>query len=97
MAVTTANDMEIISVRVKKNVKRQAMDNAEAVGIPLSTLLNAFVTRFAAEGVVPFNIRVPNLPNAETAAAIEEAHNMLDGKTTAKRQSVAEFFSEMGK
>lgn len=95
MTTTTAGDMEVISVRVKKGIKRQAMDNAEAVGIPLSTLLNAFITRFAAEGVVPFSIRVPNSPNAETAAAIREARDMLDGKTPAKRQSVEDFFANL--
>lgn len=68
-----AADMSIITVRVKNEIKQKAMKNAEATGIPLSTLINAFVVKFAAEGVVPFQIGVPETPNAVTRAAMKEA------------------------
>lgn len=70
--MATAVGTEIISVRVKSDVKRRAMENASATGIPLASLINAFVTKFAAEGVVPFAIGVPEAPNAKVLAAIEE-------------------------
>lgn len=69
MAVSS---VEIITVRIKKDVKKQAMENAAAVGIPLASLINAFVTKFAAEGRVPFEISVPQRPNKSVRAAIDE-------------------------
>ncbi|MDO5562678.1 MAG: type II toxin-antitoxin system RelB/DinJ family antitoxin [Synergistaceae bacterium] len=69
---TAASGTEIVSIRLKSGVKHKAMENAEAVGIPLSTLISAFVTKFASEGVVPFEIRVPETPAPHVLAAIQE-------------------------
>ena len=88
MAVETS----IITVRVKNNIKQQAMENAEAAGIPLSTLINAFVVKFAAEGVVPFEIGVPGIPNAVTRAAMKDART---GRLT-RCASVADMYEKAG-
>lgn len=68
-----AAETSVITVRVKSDIKDRAMENADAAGIPLSTLINAFVVKFAAEGVVPFEIGVPNIPNSVTRAAMKDS------------------------
>lgn len=66
------SDTSLIHVRVKNDVKARAMGYADAVGIPLSTLVNAFITRFASDGVVPFAIEAPDVPGPALAAAMSE-------------------------
>lgn len=87
-----AADMSIITVRVKNEVKQKAMENAEATGIPLSTLINAFIVKFAAEGVVPFQIGVPETPNSVTHTAMKEAD---EGKVT-RCSSLADMYAQAG-
>ena len=67
-----AQETSILQVRIKNEIKDKAMKNAEATGTTLSALINIFVTKFAAEGVVPFQVGVPNVPNARTRAAMKE-------------------------
>lgn len=65
-----------IHVRIDEETREQAQKNAKAVGIPLSTLIKAFLIQFAAEGVVPFPIKVPE-PNKKVYHALcetEEGH-----------------------
>ena len=69
---TQTMETTTINVRLKKDVKARAMTYAEAVGIPLATLINAFVTRFSVDGVLPFAIEAPEIPNAATIAAMKE-------------------------
>ena len=87
-----AAETSIITVRVKNDTKRLAMENAEAVGIPLSTLINAFLVKFAAEGVVPFEIGVPCTPNAVTRSAMREAR---EGRAT-RCASIADMYAKSG-
>ncbi len=65
MATTT-----MIHVRVEEQVKKQATDALEAMGLSVSDAVRVFLTRVAAEKQIPFALRVPN---AETRAAMEEA------------------------
>lgn len=55
--MSTAN--HVIQVRVNKSVKDAAASVAAGIGIPLSTLVNAFVTRLAWEGKMPFELTAP--------------------------------------
>ncbi len=87
-----SSDMSVITVRVKTEIKQKAMQNAEAAGIPLSTLVNAFLVKFAAEGVVPFQIGVPETPNALTLAAMKDAD---EGRTT-HCTSIADMYVQAG-
>ena len=68
MATTT-----MIHVRVEEQVKKQATDALEAMGLSVSDAVRVFLTRVAAEKRIPFALRVPN---AETRAAMEEARAM---------------------
>ena len=62
----------VIQVRVDPEVKEAASEVAAGIGIPLSTLINAFVTRLAWEGKVPFELIAPDIPNRRVRDAILE-------------------------
>ena len=87
-----SSDMSVITVRVKAEVKQKAMENAEAVGISLSELISAFLAKFAAEGVVPFQTSAAETPNAETATAMKDAD---EGRVT-RCASIADMYAQAG-
>ena len=72
MATTT-----MIHVRVEEQVKKQATDALEAMGLSVSDAVRVFLTRVAVEKQIPFALRVPN---AETRAAMEEARAMSQAR-----------------
>jgi len=61
---------EMVHVRVEKRIKTQAAKTLAAMGLSVSDAVRVLLTRVAAEKSLPFEIRVPN---ATTAAAMEEA------------------------
>ena len=65
MAVT-----EMVHVRVEKRVKAQAAKALAAMGLSVSDAVRVLLTRVAAEKALPFAVKVPN---AKTAAAMQEA------------------------
>ncbi|MEG1604055.1 MAG: type II toxin-antitoxin system RelB/DinJ family antitoxin, partial [Cloacibacillus sp.] len=64
-----------IHVRVNEEVKEKASNYADRVGIPLSSLINAFLVRFAETGRLPFDIAVQESPNDLTRAAVRELND----------------------
>ncbi len=85
MATTT-----MIHVRVEEQVKKQASDALEAMGLSVSDAVRVFLTRVAAEKQIPFALRVPN---AETRAAMEEAR----AKSQARFANANELFDDLEK
>ena len=61
-----------LTFSVDPELKQNAIRNAESIGIPLPFLMNAFLVRFVAEGRLPFDLSVPEIPNAVTLASLEE-------------------------
>jgi len=61
---------EMIHVRINKRIKTQAAHTLKAMGLSVSDAVRVLLTRVAAEKALPFEVKVPN---AATAAAIEEA------------------------
>jgi DNA-damage-inducible protein J len=61
-AVTT-----MIHIRVDEELKTQASDTLQKMGLSLSDAVRLLLTRIAAEQALPFEVRVPN---AETVAAM---------------------------
>ena len=51
--------MATVSTRVDDRVKAEAESVANAIGLTLSTAVNIFLKRFAAEGGFPFSVTVP--------------------------------------
>jgi DNA-damage-inducible protein J len=62
-AVTT-----MIHVRVDQDLKAEATETLEKMGLSLSDAVRLLLTRIAREKALPFEVRVPN---AETLAAME--------------------------
>ena len=72
--------MATISIRVDDEIKAQAQELFNSIGMDLSTALNVFLRQSIAFGGIPFTIRQPRF-NAETEQVIREAH---EGKGLSK-------------
>lgn len=68
--MSTANDTTILSLKTKKQVKELAQMRAKQLGIPLGTLVNAFLRNLGQTGEVHFTISEPVTP--KMAKIIEE-------------------------
>jgi DNA-damage-inducible protein J len=73
MAATTT-----ITTRIDAEVKKNASDALEAMGLTLSSAVAMFLTRVANDGAIPFEVRAPN---AATRAAMAEANEIVARRT----------------
>lgn len=95
--MSNVNDTTILSLKTKKQVKELAQMRAKQLGIPLGTLVNAFLRDLGQTGEVRFTIAEPITPkmakiieamraeisNGETYGPfdIDEAEDFLDSIT----------------
>lgn len=79
---------EVLRLRLIPNLKKEASEAAEAMGLTISDVLRMFLVCFASEKKFHFDYEVPN---AVTLAAIEEAES---GKLKSY-DSVDDFFKKM--
>ena len=63
----------MVHVRVEQKVKAKATKALAAMGLSVSDAVRVLLTRIAAEQALPFDVCVPHVPNAKTAAAMNEA------------------------
>lgn len=85
--------MAIINVRVDENVKKQANELFEDLGLDMSTALNLFLRQAIRYGGIPFEIRKPN---EETLDAMDEVRRIRNGELKAKRyNNVEEMFTDL--
>ncbi len=68
MATTT------VHVRIDEQVKREAAEALEKMGLSVSDAVRMLLVRVAVEKRLPFEVRVPN---PETLAAIKEAEEII--------------------
>ncbi len=68
--MSSSNDTTILSLKTKKQVKALAQMRAEQLGIPLGTLVNAFLRNFGQTGEVHFTVAEPVTP--QMARIIEQ-------------------------
>ena len=61
----------LINIRTDPEVKRRAQKAAKALGMPLSTIVNAYLTQFGREQEIHFS--VPLRPNKKTAKLLDQA------------------------
>ncbi len=61
----------VINIKADKEIKEAAVKLAKEMGLPLSTIVNAFLKQFINERSVTFE--APLVPNAKTAALIRQA------------------------
>ena len=79
----------MIHVRVDDDIKVQATEALEAMGLSRSDAVRLFLNRVVAEQALPIELKVPN---AETRAAIEEARAMR----RARFDTAQALFDELG-
>ena len=79
--------MATVSTRVDDRVKADAESVADAIGLPLSTAVNIFLKRFAAEGGFPFDVSVPN----NIRDAVEITKSRFDREELESRMQAAVF------
>ncbi len=86
-----------INVRVEAELKEQAQDLFNHLGLDLSTAIKIFLNRSVAYGGIPFEVCDPQY-NAETMKAIRESEDILSGKLESKAyHSARELFDELDK
>lgn len=64
----------MLHVRIDHDLKAQGNAVLEAIGLSAADAVRLFYKRIVAEQAVPLELKVPN---AETRAAMEEAHAIL--------------------
>jgi DNA-damage-inducible protein J len=60
----------MIHIRVEDDIKTQATETLEAMGLSVSEAVRLFLHRVVADQALPFDVKVPN---AKTRAAMQEA------------------------
>lgn len=86
--MSTANDTTMISLKTKKRVKELAQLRAKQLGIPLGTLVNAFLRNLGQTGEVHFTISEPITP--KMAKIIEEMRTEVAKGDTYGPYTIAE-------
>lgn len=62
------------SIKIDPELKEQAQELFESLGLSLSAAVNVFLRQSVREQAIPFRIGEP-LPNAQTLQAIQDARN----------------------
>ena len=63
-----------VTIRMDKELKAQADDLFNALGLNMSTAMGVFCRQAVRLGKIPFELAV-DMPNAETLAAIDDVNN----------------------
>ena len=86
-----------INIRVDSQLKEQAQDLFDHLGLDLTTAIRIFLNRSVSYGGIPFEVCDPQY-NAETLAAMEESEDILSGKLPSKGYTSAqELFAELNR
>ena len=86
-----------MSIRMDKELKKQADAMLSDMGLNMTTAMNMFLRQVVRQGRIPFEIAT-DIPNAETLSAIKEMDDILSGKIPAKRySSTEELFEDLDK
>ncbi len=96
MSTTKASDTTVMSVKVKKDLKAKAQAVAGQYGIPLGTLLNAYMHQLVLTGQVYFPAVEVATPQMEKIIAEIEAERR-DDKTIGPFETVEEFIADLEK
>ena len=84
-----------IFARVEPEIKEQAEQVLDRLGIPMSNAVGMFLRQVVRQGKIPFEIAT-DIPNSETLAAMKEVDDMINGKIPAKKYtSTDELFKDL--
>lgn len=80
----------LINIKADKEVKEEAVKLAERIGLPLSTVINAFLKKFISDQSVTFD--VPNRPSKSLQKILKQAE-----KDIKKGDNLSPLFTDMEK
>ena len=87
MATTLVKDTNF-NMRINKQKKTNLEDLYASLGMTLPEAVNVFFEKSLMVGGIPFDVRVPRY-NKETEAALQEARDIIAGKTEVKSYASA--------
>ena len=70
-----------MNIRMDSEVKKQAEDLFNKLGINMTTAINIFLRQSIREHGIPFELKV-DVPNNETVAAINEGEKIIENGTS---------------
>jgi DNA-damage-inducible protein J len=83
-----------INVNVDKNVKEQANNLFNSLGLNMSTAINMFLRKAINEGGIPFEVNLK--PSRELRKALKEGEDILSGKIQTKSyDNVDDLFKDL--
>lgn len=66
----------VVTTKVDPTVKKEAQETAEALGMPLSVVIKAFLKQFIRTKTVTFSVE-DEIPNERTLAIMKQAEENL--------------------
>ena len=76
-----------LNIRTDKDIKEQAEEIFNELGLNMTTAINLFLRSAIREHGIPFNLKL-DVPNETTAAAIKEGREMLSDPTAPRYSSM---------
>lgn len=90
------NSTTNITIRIDKELKKQAETLFSELGMNISTAFNVFIRQSIREGGIPFMINKEQ-PNKETIAAIKEAERISNDSPKKSFTNTNDLFDELKK
>lgn len=88
-----ASLVSTINVNVDTDIKEQANNLFNSLGLNMSTAINIFLRKSISVGGIPFDVRKPN---KELLEALKESEDILNGKIkTKKYHNVKELIDDL--
>lgn len=81
-------------VRIDENLKSQATELFNQLGLDMSSAINVFLRQSVLRGGLPFNVELPKY-KPEVIAAMEEARRISRDTTVKAYTDVSEMFKEI--
>ncbi|MFL2106306.1 type II toxin-antitoxin system RelB/DinJ family antitoxin [Desemzia sp. FAM 23991] len=83
----------VVQVRIDEDIKSQAVDVLNNIGMDTSTAINVFFRQVIADNGLPFQPTRPKF-NHETFAAIKESDEMIKNGTGKRYSSIDDLFED---
>lgn len=84
-----------INVHTDAEIKKQAEELLDAMGLTMTAAINIYLKRIVLEGGIPFEVTT-RVPNTTTIQAIEEGRKIAKDNTVPSYNSVDELKAAMG-
>lgn len=76
-----------LNIRIDKNIKDQAEEIFNELGLNMTTAVNMFLRTVIREQGIPFELKL-DVPNETTVAAIEEGRKMMSDSSAPRYSSM---------